>query len=157
MTVLEKNKSIVLEAFDTLFNKRDYAAAERFWSAKYISLVPAYLSATLHAPDSLVGAGAFPATQISSVFASIYFGNVHPERNGIVGPLVVVIGLVLRVTGTQQNLWTVIIIATILVGAGSGIASGAAYVITARVRQGHEHAPFPAYSSPRTPATACRP
>lgn len=32
----EKNKTIVLEAFDTLFNKRDYAAAERFWSANYI-------------------------------------------------------------------------------------------------------------------------
>src|SRR5260370_19116886 len=27
-----KNKALVLEAFDTLFNKRDYAAAERFWS-----------------------------------------------------------------------------------------------------------------------------
>ena len=36
MTVQEKNKSIVLEAFDTLFNKRDYAAAERFWSPQYI-------------------------------------------------------------------------------------------------------------------------
>jgi predicted SnoaL-like aldol condensation-catalyzing enzyme len=32
----EKNKAIVLEAFDTLFNKRDYAAAERYWSADYI-------------------------------------------------------------------------------------------------------------------------
>lgn len=32
----ERNKAIVLEAFDTLFNKRDYAAAERFWSPKYI-------------------------------------------------------------------------------------------------------------------------
>ena len=31
-----KNKSIVLEAFDTLFNQRDYAAAERFWSPDYI-------------------------------------------------------------------------------------------------------------------------
>jgi hypothetical protein len=28
----ERNKAIVLEAFETLFNKRDYAAAERFWS-----------------------------------------------------------------------------------------------------------------------------
>ena len=28
----EKNKAFVLEAFETLFNKRDYAAAERFWS-----------------------------------------------------------------------------------------------------------------------------
>lgn len=31
-----KNKAIVLEAFDTLFNKRDYTAAERFWSPNYI-------------------------------------------------------------------------------------------------------------------------
>ena len=26
----------VLKAFDTLFNKRDYASAERFWSPRYI-------------------------------------------------------------------------------------------------------------------------
>jgi predicted SnoaL-like aldol condensation-catalyzing enzyme len=32
----EKNKAIVLEAFDTLFNKRDYTTAERFWSPNYI-------------------------------------------------------------------------------------------------------------------------
>ena len=31
-----KNKTLVLEAFDTLFNKRDYVAAERFWSPDYI-------------------------------------------------------------------------------------------------------------------------
>lgn len=31
-----KNKALVLEAFDTLFNRRDYAAAERFWSPDYI-------------------------------------------------------------------------------------------------------------------------
>ena len=36
MNVQEKNKSLVLEAFDTLFNKRDYTAAERFWSPNYI-------------------------------------------------------------------------------------------------------------------------
>ena len=30
------NKALVLQAFDTLFNKRDYAAAERFWSRDYI-------------------------------------------------------------------------------------------------------------------------
>jgi predicted SnoaL-like aldol condensation-catalyzing enzyme len=32
----EKNKALVLKAFDTLFNKRDYATAERFWSPTYI-------------------------------------------------------------------------------------------------------------------------
>ena len=35
-TTPEQNKALVLEAFDTLFNKRDYAAAERFWSDRYI-------------------------------------------------------------------------------------------------------------------------
>jgi predicted SnoaL-like aldol condensation-catalyzing enzyme len=32
----DSNVQTVLTAFDTLFNKRDYAAAERFWSANYI-------------------------------------------------------------------------------------------------------------------------
>jgi predicted SnoaL-like aldol condensation-catalyzing enzyme len=32
----EQNKALVLEAFDTLFNKRDYAGAERYWSDRYI-------------------------------------------------------------------------------------------------------------------------
>jgi predicted SnoaL-like aldol condensation-catalyzing enzyme len=35
-TTAEQNKALVLEAFDTLFNKRDYAAAERYWSPNYI-------------------------------------------------------------------------------------------------------------------------
>ena len=35
-TIASKNKALVLKAFDTLFNKRDYAAAERFWSPSYI-------------------------------------------------------------------------------------------------------------------------
>jgi predicted SnoaL-like aldol condensation-catalyzing enzyme len=32
----ERNKALVLEAFDTLFNKRDYAAAAKYWSPHYI-------------------------------------------------------------------------------------------------------------------------
>jgi predicted SnoaL-like aldol condensation-catalyzing enzyme len=35
-TTSEQNKALVLEAFDTLFNRRDYDAAERFWSDRYI-------------------------------------------------------------------------------------------------------------------------
>ena len=35
-TIQEKNKALVLEAFNALFNRRDYAAAERFWSPSYI-------------------------------------------------------------------------------------------------------------------------
>ncbi len=35
-TIQERNKALVLDAFDTLFNKRDYAAAEKYWSPNYI-------------------------------------------------------------------------------------------------------------------------
>ena len=36
MTQQEKNKALVLEAFDTAFNKKDKTAYERFWSPNYI-------------------------------------------------------------------------------------------------------------------------
>jgi len=32
----ERNKTLVLQAFDFLFNKRDYAAAKKYWSPHYI-------------------------------------------------------------------------------------------------------------------------
>jgi predicted SnoaL-like aldol condensation-catalyzing enzyme len=32
----DQNKALVLEAFDTLFNRRDYVGAEKFWSPNYI-------------------------------------------------------------------------------------------------------------------------
>lgn len=32
----DKNKQLVLEAFDTLFNRRDFPKAEKFWSPGYI-------------------------------------------------------------------------------------------------------------------------
>ena len=35
-TIQEKNKALVIEAFDRLFNKRDYAAAKKYWSPNYI-------------------------------------------------------------------------------------------------------------------------
>jgi len=35
-TTQERNKALVLEAFNTLFNKRDYATAQRYWSPNYI-------------------------------------------------------------------------------------------------------------------------
>jgi predicted SnoaL-like aldol condensation-catalyzing enzyme len=35
-TTAQANKAMVLEAFDTLFNKRDYKSAERYWSSNYL-------------------------------------------------------------------------------------------------------------------------
>ncbi|MFE4540041.1 ester cyclase [Streptomyces scopuliridis] len=36
MATPEQNKGLVLTAFDTLFTKRDYAAAQEFWSEDYL-------------------------------------------------------------------------------------------------------------------------
>jgi len=35
-TTQQKNKELLTEGFNTLFNKRDFAAAEKFWSPDYI-------------------------------------------------------------------------------------------------------------------------
>ena len=32
----EGNKEVAIKAFETLFNKRDYVEAEKFWAADYI-------------------------------------------------------------------------------------------------------------------------
>jgi predicted SnoaL-like aldol condensation-catalyzing enzyme len=47
-TIESKNKAIVLEAFDMLFNKRDYEAAKRYWS-------PNYIQHSAHIPPGLDG------------------------------------------------------------------------------------------------------
>jgi predicted SnoaL-like aldol condensation-catalyzing enzyme len=47
-TTPEQNKKLVLEAFDTLFNKRDYAAAEKLWS-------PTYIQHSAHIPPGRAG------------------------------------------------------------------------------------------------------
>jgi MFS family permease len=102
----------------------------------YLSLVPAYLAATLHASDPIVGAGSFVAEQAATAAASICFGAIAPERSGVVAPFFVVFGLAALVTGTHFNSWWLIGVATILVGAGGGVASGASFAITARVGRG---------------------
>src|ERR1700737_1028610 len=47
-TMQDRNKALVLEAFDTLFNRRDYSAAERYWS-------PTYIQHTAHIPPGRAG------------------------------------------------------------------------------------------------------
>jgi predicted SnoaL-like aldol condensation-catalyzing enzyme len=72
-TATELNKRLVLEGFDTLFNKRDYAAAEKFWSPHYIqhsahiepgreglfNLVKSLPSTLKHEPGTIVAEGDF--------------------------------------------------------------------------------------------------
>jgi predicted SnoaL-like aldol condensation-catalyzing enzyme len=35
-TLQEKNKALLLEGFDVLFNNRDFVGAEKYWSPNYI-------------------------------------------------------------------------------------------------------------------------
>jgi predicted SnoaL-like aldol condensation-catalyzing enzyme len=35
-SIAQRNKAFVLEAFETLFNRKDIVAAEKFWSSNYI-------------------------------------------------------------------------------------------------------------------------
>ena len=72
-TTETKNKALVLEAFDTLFNKRDYEAAERYWSPDYIqhsahiehgreglfNLVKSLPPTLQYEPGTIVGDGEF--------------------------------------------------------------------------------------------------
>jgi MFS family permease len=108
------------------------------WAANslYLSLVPSYIAEAVHASDPLIGAGAFLATQLATVVASVAFGNVSAKRNGVAGSMIAVAALALLVVGTNAHNWTVIVIATILVGGGAGVASGAAYAITNTVGRG---------------------
>ena len=46
-----ENKATVLEAFEALFNRRDYEAAERFWSPNYIQ----HSAHIGHGRDGLLG------------------------------------------------------------------------------------------------------
>jgi predicted SnoaL-like aldol condensation-catalyzing enzyme len=73
MPTNEQNKRLVLEAFDTLFNNRDYASAEKFWSPDYIqhsshiepgrdglfNLVKALPPTLRYAPGTIVADGDF--------------------------------------------------------------------------------------------------
>ena len=70
-TIESKNKALVLEAFDTLFNKRDYAAAERFWS-------PNYIQHSAHIPPGREGLFAL----VRSVPETMHYGKQAIEAYG---------------------------------------------------------------------------
>ncbi|GAC1585303.1 MAG: MFS transporter [Candidatus Elarobacter sp.] len=107
--------------------------------ALFLSMVPAYLAATLHAHDPLVGAGVIAAAQVAGIATTLRLRATSPERAGIVAPLVVVIGLIALVSGTALHgiaAWALVIAATVLVGGGGGLAFASAVVVATRVARG---------------------
>jgi predicted SnoaL-like aldol condensation-catalyzing enzyme len=110
MTTMEsENKALVLQAFDTLFNKRDYAAAERFWS-------PAYLQHSAHiAPGrdglfELVRAAPKELRYENALIAADGdYVMLHGRFSGIGGPVNWIVVDILRIeNGLLAEHWDVI-------------------------------------------------
>ena len=108
-TTQAENKTLVLEAFDTLFNKRDYASAERFWS-------PRYIQHSAHIPPGRDGlfdlVKALPATlryENHIAAATDDFVILHGRFSGIGQPTAWVVADILRMEdGVLAEHWDVI-------------------------------------------------
>ena len=105
----DRNVQTVLNAFDTLFNKRDYVAAERFWSPHYIQH-SAHISPGREGLFSLVKT--LPATlryENHIAAASGDFVILHGRFSGIGQPAAWVVADIVRVEdGVLAEHWDVI-------------------------------------------------
>jgi predicted SnoaL-like aldol condensation-catalyzing enzyme len=93
----ERNKKVVLEAFETLFNKRDYARAEQFWSPHYIQhsahIAPGregLFNLVRGAPPTLHYANSLIFAQDDFVMLHGRFSSTGRPRNWIVADILVV-------------------------------------------------------------------
>jgi predicted SnoaL-like aldol condensation-catalyzing enzyme len=105
----DRRVQIVLKAFDTLFNKRDYASAERFWS-------PHYIQHSAHIPPGRDGlfdlVKALPATlryENHIAAATDDFVILHGRFSGIGQPTAWVVADIVRMEdGVLAEHWDVI-------------------------------------------------
>lgn len=106
---IEKNKELVLEAFDTLFNQRDYIAAEHYWSSKYIQH-SAHIAPDREGVFNLVKS--IPPTlkyEPGTIVADGDFVMVHGRYSGFGQPVNSIIVDILRIEdGMLVEHWDVI-------------------------------------------------
>ena len=104
-----RNKEFVLKAFDTLFNKRDFAAAERYWS-------PAYIQHSAHIPPGRDGlfelVKGVPTTMRYENVVTVAEGDyvmLHGRFSGIGQPAAwIVVDIVRMADGRLAEHWDVI-------------------------------------------------
>jgi predicted SnoaL-like aldol condensation-catalyzing enzyme len=108
-TIESKNKALVLEAFDTLFNKRDYLVAQRYWSPDYIQH-SAHIEPGRKGLFNLVKS--LPATlryEPGTIVADGEFVIVHGRFSGFGGPVNWIAADILRIQdGILVEHWDVI-------------------------------------------------
>jgi len=105
----EKNKAIAIEAFETLFNRRDFEQAARYWS-------PDYIQHSAHIPpgrDGLFGlVKALPATatyESGTILAEGDFVMMHGRYSGIGLPANwIVVDIIRMEDGVLAEHWDVI-------------------------------------------------
>ena len=105
----ETNKALVLEAFNTLFNQRDYARAATYWS-------PSYIQHSAHIPPGREGLfnliKSIPPTlryEPGTILAEGNFVIVHGRYSGIGLPANWVVADVVRIEdGVLAEHWDVI-------------------------------------------------
>jgi predicted SnoaL-like aldol condensation-catalyzing enzyme len=108
-TLESKNKALVLKAFDTLFNKRDYATAEKFWS-------PTYIQHSAHIPPGREGlfnlVKSIPPTlryEPGEILAEGDLVMVHGRYSGIGQPANWIVADIVRIkAGVLAEHWDVI-------------------------------------------------
>jgi predicted SnoaL-like aldol condensation-catalyzing enzyme len=105
----ENNKTLVLRAFDTLFNKRDYSAAGRFWSPQYIQH-SAHIAPGREGLFDLIKS--MPSTlkyEAGTIVADGHFVIVHGRFSGFGAPLNWIAADILRIEdGILVEHWDVI-------------------------------------------------
>jgi predicted SnoaL-like aldol condensation-catalyzing enzyme len=108
-TTPEQNKRLVLQAFDTLFNKRDYAAAEKFWSPDYVQH-SAHIEPGREGLFNLVkGLPAILKYEAGLVVADGDFVMLHGRFSGFGPPVNWIVADILRIeNGILVEHWNVI-------------------------------------------------
>lgn len=109
MGLEEKNKELVLKGFDTLFNTRDYLAAEKLWS-------PDYIQHSAHIPPGRAGLfdliKSLPSTlkyESGLIVADGDFVIVHGRFSGHGLPVSWIAADILRIKdGVMAEHWDVI-------------------------------------------------
>ena len=105
----EQNKKLVLQAFDTLFNQRDYEAARKFWSDTYIQH-SAHIEPGREGLFNLVKSS--PASlryENARIFAEGDYVMLHGRFTGNGQPRALVAADVLRITdGLLAEHWDVL-------------------------------------------------
>jgi predicted SnoaL-like aldol condensation-catalyzing enzyme len=104
-----KNKALVLEAFQVLFNRRDYVAAEKYWS-------PTYIQHSAHIPPGREGlfglVKATPATmryENALIVSERDYVMLHGRFTGLELPAAWVVVDIVRIEGGRlAEHWDVI-------------------------------------------------